>query len=83
MEFHDDFKILQLTDLHLGIENDLVTQLSVVKNAINESNPDLIVLTGDNFMYATKSVVENLVSTIVFAIKILTLFKDGKKAKTV
>lgn len=64
MEFYDGFKILQLTDLHLGIESDLQKQLSVVSNAIRTQSPDLVILTGDNFMYATKSVVDSLVLTL-------------------
>ena len=64
MQFHDDFKILQLTDLHFGIESNLDKQLCVVKNAIRSEKPDLIILTGDNFMYATKSIVKNLMKTL-------------------
>lgn len=59
MEFHDDFKILQLTDLHFGIESHLESQFAFVKQSINEANPDLIILTGDNFMYASKAIVKN------------------------
>ena len=64
MVFHDDFKILQLTDLHLGIESDLENQLGIVKKSINEAQPDLIILTGDNFMFANKSIVYKLVETL-------------------
>lgn len=58
MDFHEDFKILQITDLHFGIESDLALQFKVVKNSITEANPDLIILTGDNFMYASKAIVD-------------------------
>jgi predicted MPP superfamily phosphohydrolase len=61
MEFHDDFKILQLTDLHFGIESHLESQFAFVKQSINEANPDLIILTGDNFMYASQAVVKNTI----------------------
>lgn len=64
MVFHDDFKILQLTDLHLGIQGDLEKQLGMVKKSISEAQPDLIILTGDNFMYANKSIIDNLVETL-------------------
>lgn len=64
MEYHEDFKILQLTDLHLGIESDLSKQLSMVSSTIEKEDPDLVILTGDNFMYATKNVVKNLVRTL-------------------
>ena len=58
MQFHDDFKIIQIADLHFGIESDLESQFEVVGNSIKEANPDLIVLTGDNFMYASKKLVD-------------------------
>ena len=64
MEFHDNFRILQLTDLHLGIESDLEEQLNLVRETIRAEAPDLIVLTGDNFMYASKDVVRRLMETL-------------------
>lgn len=64
MQFHEDFKILQITDIHLGIESDLEKQLNVVKSYIQEANPDLIILTGDNFMYGSKEIVKNLIKTL-------------------
>lgn len=64
MTFHDGFKILQLADLHLGIESDLKKQLALVADAVEKTEPDLIVLTGDNFMYASKAIVKNLFKTL-------------------
>lgn len=64
MQFHDDFKILQLTDLHLGIESDLTKQLNFICDSIEEADPDLIILTGDNFMYASKGIVDILFETL-------------------
>ena len=64
MKFHDDFKIMQLTDLHLGIESDVIKQLNFVCDSINQVDPDLIILTGDNFMYGTKGIVDTLFETI-------------------
>ncbi len=72
MKFHDGFKIMQLTDLHFGIESDLQKQLNFVTSAIEEADPDLIVLTGDNFMYASKSIVRNLFATLNETCKKLT-----------
>ena len=72
MSFHEDFKILQITDLHFGIESDLKAQLEVLKNSIREAKPDLIILTGDNFMYANRSIVNQLVSTLNEECKALT-----------
>jgi predicted MPP superfamily phosphohydrolase len=64
MDFHDDFKILQLTDLHFGIESNLKVQFKFVKESIDEANPDLIILTGDNFMYGTKGIVKEFLKTV-------------------
>lgn len=64
MKFHDNFKIMQLTDLHLGIESDLVEQLTFISNSIDYADPDLIILTGDNFMYSTKGIVNQLLKTL-------------------
>ena len=72
MKYHDDFKILQITDLHFGIECDLESQLGMLKSSIDEAQPDLIILTGDNFMYANKSIVYALVSTLNEKCKELT-----------
>ena len=72
MVFHEDFKILQITDLHFGIESDLAKQIEVLKSSINEAKPDLIILTGDNFMYANKSIVNLLVETLNNECKALT-----------
>ncbi len=72
MKFHDDFKILQLTDIHLGIESDLNHQLNIVKSYIDDADPDLIILTGDSFMYSSKEIVNNLISTLNNKCKELT-----------
>ena len=64
MQYYDDFKILQLTDLHFGIETDVALQLDIVKSTIRKESPDLIILTGDNFMYASKALVEVLIEAL-------------------
>ena len=74
MQFHDNFKILQITDLHFGIESDLQKQLNFLLKGIDEVDPDLIILTGDNFMYASKSIVKSLVSSLNEKCKELTFF---------
>ena len=60
MQYYEDFKVLQLADLHFGIQTDIASQLDIVKNTIRTEKPDLIILTGDNFMYASKSIVYHL-----------------------
>ena len=64
MQYYDDFKILHLTDLHFGIETDIAHQLEIIENEIEEEKPDLVILTGDNFMYASKGVVRSLISAL-------------------
>ncbi len=81
MQYYEDFKILQLADLHLGIETDLAKQLEIVENTIKAEKPDLIVLTGDNFMYASKGVVRSLASTLNLACSELTEERDGRLTK--
>lgn len=61
MEFHDDFRLMQLTDLHLGVQGDLQRDLDFVSKLIDDANPDLIVVTGDSFMYGTKGIVDRLI----------------------
>ena len=60
MKFHDDFRIMQLTDLHLGVQSELEKNLNFVSKLIDDANPDLIVVTGDSFMYGSKGIVKNL-----------------------
>lgn len=81
MQFHDNFKILQITDLHFGIESDLQKQLNFLLKGIDEADPDLIILTGDNFMYASKSIVKSLVSSLNEKCKELTLSHPERLTK--
>ena len=60
MEYYEGFKILQLTDLHFGIESDLASQMDVVEKTVLEADPDLVILTGDNFMYGNRAIADNL-----------------------
>lgn len=60
MQFHDNFKVMQMTDLHLGVQGDIVTQLNFVETLIKHANPDLLVLTGDQFLLANKVIVNKL-----------------------
>ena len=81
MQYQDDFKILQLADLHLGVQTDVAHQLSIVKNAIKNEKPDLIILTGDNFMYASSSVVDLLIETLNAECEKLTAERGGRLTK--
>ena len=81
MQYYDDFKVLQLADLHFGIETDLAHQLEIVKNTVWTECPDLIVLTGDNFMYASKGVVKTLISTLNEECRALSEKREGRISK--
>ena len=63
MKFHDDFKVMQLTDLHFGVQGDFENQLKFVMNSIEYEDPDLIIYTGDNFMFASRGIVDNFIKT--------------------
>lgn len=81
MQYYDDFKILQIADLHLGIETDVARQLKIVRDAIHTEQPDLIILTGDNFMYASKGVVESLLSALNETCAAMTAEREGRLTK--
>ncbi|MFA6755243.1 MAG: metallophosphoesterase [Bacilli bacterium] len=53
----DNFKIMQLTDIHIGVTTDFKYATKILKTNIRECNPDLIVITGDTFMEATSGIV--------------------------
>ena len=81
MQYYDDFKILQIADLHFGIETDIGAQLEILKSNIRKEEPDLIILTGDNFMYATKGIVRALVSALNEECRLLTEERGGRLTK--
>ena len=64
MNFHDDFKILQITDTHLGLEVDLNHEMNIVTNYMLEADPDLVIFTGDNFTYASKGIVKEFIKRV-------------------
>lgn len=60
VDYKTDFKILQLTDLHLTMEDDLNYHLKFVDLTIKDANPDFIICTGDIFTFATTHVMDTL-----------------------
>lgn len=52
-----DFKILQLSDVHLSQSDVFEEHTAVIKRTIKAANPNLIVLNGDIFTFADKHVV--------------------------
>lgn len=59
--YKDDYKIMQLTDLHLGITSDIEKQFTFLRKNILEADPSLIILTGDIFMLANTTIVDSTI----------------------
>ena len=54
MLYSDDFRILQLTDTHVGDKDNMKLHYDFMDLTIKDANPDLIVITGDVFTFASK-----------------------------
>lgn len=55
LDYSKDYRILQLTDTHLGDKDNLEEHFKFMDLTIKESNPDLIVVTGDLFTFASRT----------------------------
>ena len=66
LPWKDDFKIIQLSDIHLANKDDQDKQLAFLTKVINKANAngkaDLIVTTGDLFTFADKTTAKRLFS---------------------
>ncbi len=51
----DDFRILQLTDVHIGNKDNRKAQYAFLDKTISMANADMIILTGDLFTFADKA----------------------------
>lgn len=68
LPFHTDYKIMQLTDIHVEIQSDIPDVESLLDKVLNQATyhsqypgkPDLMVITGDTFMNATKAMVQEI-----------------------
>lgn len=60
LQYKENFKILHLSDIHLGNKDDLDLHFSFMSKTINEANADLIVVTGDVFTFADKITVDKV-----------------------
>ena len=61
MNYKDDFRILQLTDIHLSDKDDQKTQFKFMDLLYKDANnPDLVVVTGDLFTFASKNTAKSL-----------------------
>ena len=56
----EDFKILQLGDIHLSQADVYDEHLAVIEKTIQKADPDFIALTGDCFTFADKHTVKQL-----------------------
>ena len=69
MNYKSDFRILQLTDIHLSDKDDKETQFKFLDLLYQDANnPDLVVVTGDLFTFAGKDTAKSLLK-----------YLDGKK----
>lgn len=59
LDYKPDYRILQLTDVHLGDKDNAKLHYDFMDLTINETNPDLIVVTGDIFTLASRSTAED------------------------
>ena len=58
--YSDNYRILQLTDIHLGDKDNYQTHFDFMDLTIKEANPNLIVVTGDLFTFASKATAKRL-----------------------
>ena len=54
LDYKSDYRILQLTDTHIGDKDNVQLHYDFMDLTIKEANPDLIVVTGDVFTFASR-----------------------------
>ena len=64
LDYKDGFKVMMLTDIHISRLSNLEEISKYLTHNINEAQPDLIVLNGDNFFDASKASVDYLFNFI-------------------
>ena len=62
INYKSNFRILQLTDVHLADKDDQNLQFKFMDLTINDAHPDMIIVTGDLFTIASKSTAKRLFS---------------------
>lgn len=60
MDYKKDFKILQLNDIHIGDKDNRKLHYDFIDLTIKDANPDLIILDGDIFTFASRYTAEEL-----------------------
>lgn len=83
LDFHDDYKIMQITDIHIGIESNLTREFNFLKASIKEADPDLIIVTGDTFTYSNKAIVNNFFDFLNSTCDELTSSDNNTSSKVV
>ncbi len=63
-EYKPDFRILQLTDIHLANKDNRQLHYDFLDLTISEADADMIVLCGDNFTFADRAVAKELFAFI-------------------
>lgn len=64
LEYKENFRILQLTDIHVSNKDNLDKQLKFLDLTISQANADMIVITGDLFTFADKRTANELFAFI-------------------
>ena len=64
LPYQSDFRILQLSDIHLGNKDNRALQYDFLNLTIQDAEADLIVLNGDLFTFADKSTARELFAFI-------------------
>jgi len=62
LDYKENFKILQLSDLHLANKDDRERQYEFLQETIDMADANMIIVTGDLFTFATKKVAKELFS---------------------
>ena len=64
LDYTKDYRILQLTDTHIGDKDNTQLHYDFIDLTIKEANPDLIVITGDVFTFASKGTAKEFLKFI-------------------
>jgi hypothetical protein len=64
ISFKENFKLLQLTDIHWSTNTDVVTAGAYLTKVVETTDPDFIMITGDLLLGASSSTAQSLVSVI-------------------
>ena len=64
LNYTDNYRILQLSDTHIGDKDNTKLHYDFMDLTINEANPDLIVITGDVFTFASKGTAKEFLKFI-------------------